>query len=457
MPYKIPSDTNPTEVECIKVYVPNDTEWRSLFWGAFSELARYFNYEMDGTHNAADVAKVWRTLFLQTEAEYQAGGGCGIMDVRTKPDDSCILQKSTDGETWEDWANINECQPAMRINPETCLLEVNCSSDPDNPNWQPVKTSAYDPRFDDIVPEPYPDGSLPEGQDPACVAAANAAAYFDYASLGYSNAIGGGSVLGAICAAIMSYVSAIQQVVFNVVLARVAIDFVFYNPATIVADQAAFDWDELKNILVCYFDNHGNASKTEYIGLQEAILARFDDSQIWRVIYSIISMIGPIGLTNVAKWAAITEAECDTCLETWEYDSDLESNLSDWFAATQPYDGQVLGVYSGDTWHTEYANAGNDLLNIKSPDIIPVNVRLTGVLIEAKTAIGTPYHLLQFSKSADWSVSGDYWSDLVADTWETREATFAEVDTRAINVFLRQQQHSPTGEVRRVKLTGVYV
>lgn len=309
MPYKIPENLEPEGVQCIRIYVPNDVEWRSLFWGTFSELARWFNYEKDGTEHGAQVARLWRTLYLQSETEFIEGGGCGLMDVRVKPDDDCILQKSADGETWEDWANLDDCGVKTRINPETCLYEVDCGDG----NWQPVKTSAYDPRFDDVVPDPYPDDSLPEGQDAACVAAANAASYFDYASLGYANAIGGGGVLGAICAAIMSYVSAIQQVVFSIVLERVAIDFAFYNTATIVADQAGFDWDDLKNLLVCYYDNHGNASKEEYTTLQEQIQSRFDDSQIWRVVYSIISMIGPIGLTNVAKWGGITEADCDSC------------------------------------------------------------------------------------------------------------------------------------------------
>ena len=106
--YRIPETINPGETTCIRVYVPTDTLYLGAFWQSYEFLTKWVAWERDAAHRAKDVAAVWKQAFDQARTEYEAGGGCGIMDVRQDTEHPCKLEKLQGGE-WEQFANLSLC------------------------------------------------------------------------------------------------------------------------------------------------------------------------------------------------------------------------------------------------------------------------------------------------------------------------------------------------------------
>lgn len=464
--YLFPIPVDPGSVLCFRVYIPNDPLYMAAFWSSYQFLSQWSAWKRDEDHNAKDVAAVWMPLYQQARTEFLAGEGCEVFDVRQNPDNSCRLDKSDDGgETWTEWANLQKCPPLVMQSPDGRLWWWNpVGGSEETGAWEPVPTDGLPDTAEPPIDPPYPPGSTEYEDDTArCIAAANITyqLYEGTRQLCYDWAV----VSVSVTALMIGLAAALFFPVIGVLIAIATVIFGLSDGITQEEAEAAWtsiDWESVRDNLACFMQRDGTlteSGKTSFLAWMEAqYTSEFNIA--WASAKLIVQNVSAAGLTSEGTIAqSVIEADCDptACLEVWEHDSTSDTDLADWFAAAQPYNSSILGTYSGGSWNSEYADAGNDLVNIKSPDFVPSNVRLTGILIEAQVAIGSPYHLLQFSESEDWSVSGTAWTDLAADVWETREATFSEIDVRSLNVFLRQQQHSPAAKIRRVKLTGVYV
>lgn len=99
----IPADLSPAGRRCIAVQVPDDPEWRAMFFGALYQLTTWNAYDRDAGHTAKDVASLWKSLIDDAHSQECAE----VLQFRQQ---TCILQKSTDGGvTWTDILNIEEC------------------------------------------------------------------------------------------------------------------------------------------------------------------------------------------------------------------------------------------------------------------------------------------------------------------------------------------------------------
>jgi hypothetical protein len=109
--YAIPSTIDPEAAVCIRVYVPADQYYIAAFWNSLDFFGKWVAWEKDDSHRAKDVAAMWRVWIDKTREEWDCSGGdCGMINVRQKPSEPCILQKQdTCGGAWVDFADLRLC------------------------------------------------------------------------------------------------------------------------------------------------------------------------------------------------------------------------------------------------------------------------------------------------------------------------------------------------------------
>lgn len=64
---------------CIRAYIPDHPLYIGAFWQAYTYFGRWLAWQRDSANTAAAVAAMWRTLIEQSRAEFEAGGGCGMI------------------------------------------------------------------------------------------------------------------------------------------------------------------------------------------------------------------------------------------------------------------------------------------------------------------------------------------------------------------------------------------
>jgi hypothetical protein len=108
--YRLPDNLEPDDSVCIRVYVPNADEYIAAFWQSYEFLSKWVAWERNTACDAKTAADIFRISFERARLEWLCSDGdCGIMDVRTKPDEPCTLQKQVSCDEWEDWAIITDC------------------------------------------------------------------------------------------------------------------------------------------------------------------------------------------------------------------------------------------------------------------------------------------------------------------------------------------------------------
>jgi hypothetical protein len=71
--YRCP-DTQPSDIECIRVRVPKDTLYIGAFWGHLEKLGYWLSWERGG-QKAKDAATLWKACISQSREEYELRGG----------------------------------------------------------------------------------------------------------------------------------------------------------------------------------------------------------------------------------------------------------------------------------------------------------------------------------------------------------------------------------------------
>lgn len=64
----------------VEVCIPDDDDYRLLFYTAVNFLAQWFNYERTGNDNGAKVARVWKQIRDSIDLTGSCGCGCGCGD-----------------------------------------------------------------------------------------------------------------------------------------------------------------------------------------------------------------------------------------------------------------------------------------------------------------------------------------------------------------------------------------
>lgn len=100
----LPPPLNPaTSTVCVTIEIPNTAEDIRNFLGKVYELGQWYSYDRTGDDLGERVAATWRPA-LQT-----VSFGCGGDMIRQNPESPCIIESSTDGETWTQIADITLC------------------------------------------------------------------------------------------------------------------------------------------------------------------------------------------------------------------------------------------------------------------------------------------------------------------------------------------------------------
>jgi len=82
----IPHDLSPTGFSCVRINLPDDAEWKAMFWGALDQLQLWSSYARDVDHNGRQIANIWENIFNDARQSDCASPetGCGY-DFHVSP------------------------------------------------------------------------------------------------------------------------------------------------------------------------------------------------------------------------------------------------------------------------------------------------------------------------------------------------------------------------------------
>jgi len=359
----------------VRAYLPKDSLMIAAFWSQYETLAKWIAWERGGTR-AKEAAALYRELFDRSrEINDCADGSCGLMDVRQKPDNPCVLQKLDDcSDEWIDFADTRLCSPKMRFNGLGVLEQWNGTE------WVP----AY-PVPGDGTGEPYAEGHdisnqianydpPPAGQDGACLAAINAVTYLQ--------------------AAINAQMAQLKELPFLVRLVDGFVGTWFLR----VYGMSAFGWNtllstifgypgsffgmsyeqawsamEIKSMLLeddiisydiredalCIFydayEDNGTMTEASFTGLMSDLQTEVSEREGIPAIkfewMMLLAFPGPTWMANISNNAGIDAHDCDVC--GWEKCWDFTSSNEGWHVQQDTenrWPDVDLGVWSGAGW-----------------------------------------------------------------------------------------------------------
>lgn len=291
--FPLPEDLEVSETMCVTIRIPNDQQYLSTLIGLLDMLkwSRNFARDDSGT-GAAVVSRTWQTA-LESEP-----------------------------------ISVEDCDmPEFRINPETCLLEVNCSDDPESPDWQTITTPATDPRTDIKYPPPYPDAP-PEGQSNECLAAANISAWVWIACGGWAGQLTYG-IFAQFVVQVMGVIGGLFTLLTDIIIDNTTTLFTEIDLETIEGDFAALDQQDFIDIIVCYLDSDGSMPSDNWGDFLDHLLAQAGDNQAWYLVHYCMLLVGWGGINLLGKIGGITEAECGSCGD-WTITQDLTASDGGW-------------------------------------------------------------------------------------------------------------------------------
>lgn len=306
--FPLPDDLEPDGTWCVKIRIPADQQYLGVLIGLVDMLkwSRNFARDASGT-GAAVVSRTWQQAIESEPIEVE---GCDM--------------------------------PEFRINPETCLLEVDCDGD-----WVVIKTPLVDPRTDIPYPPPYPDPP-PAGQTNECLAAANIAEWVWITGYNFASQLDSGGLFAEFIALVMSVITGFFTLAIDVILDSTNTLFSQIDPDTILADWSAIDKPDFINLIVCYLEPDGSFPSDKWGDFLTELTTRGATNQGWYLIHYIMLLMGWGGINLIGRIGGITEADCDAC--GWEQCDDMTISMHGWdimaFPPDDPFDPDtVLGSW----------------------------------------------------------------------------------------------------------------
>lgn len=108
--YPVPETPAPEGRRYVCVPVPDDQMHRLAFINQLRQLSKWTAWDYDEAHSAITCAAVWEEITQDVRQQLNENEGCGVnFDVRANPEVPCHLEKTTDGVTWEQWADVSNC------------------------------------------------------------------------------------------------------------------------------------------------------------------------------------------------------------------------------------------------------------------------------------------------------------------------------------------------------------
>jgi hypothetical protein len=284
----------------MSINVPDDPYHIAAFRGALLTLASANNWANDSAHTAKDVAAVWDEI-------YQEVSDCimGLMDVRQNTELPCKLEKTEDGETWEEFADLQLCPPRLRQS-KGKLQWFDGSAWVDLPN-------GGDERYDGEATPQWTDP--PEGESGACLAAENIVASYVTMLTQVKSGLEAVLTITGIVDIVAGYIG--TQTLFPPALFTLNISIAVGSLAALgigAIDEFldSDDIDTLKCIINCNASSDGAFTADEFETIQDEVDEQISEAQKL-VIGAWLDSYGPVGLTRAAAANGILDGDCDDC------------------------------------------------------------------------------------------------------------------------------------------------
>ena len=304
----LPQTIDPDRV-CVQLNIPNDPDHIAAFWGALWELTYWNKWQRDPDHKGTEVAQVWKDVWLKAVADNSDFGRCGVgnFDVRQNTEEPCTLEKTTDGDTWEPFADLTLCLKESIVSTPSGGLSVLSGGEYLTPTPAP---SDADPRTRARATRA---GTVDEIK---CLAAANASNVMwqlveqsiteikKYSALSlllvlsFVLSLVFGAPWGALAVPAIPAASAFVVLASLSTGAFTAKEFrefacILYNNCTVTDGVAAFNFSAVKTAVVAKQPSWG--------------------FNVWNAVYSLLDVIQESGLNLAADTTAITDPCCDFC------------------------------------------------------------------------------------------------------------------------------------------------
>lgn len=351
--YIIPETVDPEACQCIRVYVPDSPLYIAAFWASYEYLCNWLAWERDEEKRGKAVAAVWRPYFERAREEYLCSDGdCGLMDIRQKSGEPCIIEKQVSCEgDWEDSVNMKLCVPKMRF--VGGVLQQDITGDGD---WENAgdPEQPYDPRKDSPYVPPWV--TPPAGQSGECLSAANVATYIDYCSFMLAGTMVDGLTFFQTVGVAVTVLTALMDLV-PLTLLTATITALYAQVIDSWEDCRDFDViPKLTEILVCRYESDGSMTESNWqavisdLNAWRDTLTDNDERARWFLAIALVTLWGPVGMSIVGAIWGITSYECDYNECKWTHTFDFSVDDGGFELALEGYNG---AVYS-DFWRGTY-------------------------------------------------------------------------------------------------------
>lgn len=300
--YLIPEVDSDDEI-CVSFRIPNTQEYRMAARGAVMALSRWWNWEKDNQGSAKRVADKFKDILIES----LSFGECTmpLIDVRQNTELPCILEKTTDGSNWSQFANLTLCPPRIRTD-RGKLQWFNESAG----LWQDVNTED-DERTTGSYDAPWP--IVPSGQDAKCLSAENIMAVYSttFTKIRAGLVASDGAVAIASIVTLGLSIFIPQALIATAALALVGEGIKLGESGVAdLVDTAAID--NIKCGLFCSMSPDGTLTATAYNEFYASLADMFSGLKLTAVRYY-FDCLGVVGLNRQASASGITMADCSGC------------------------------------------------------------------------------------------------------------------------------------------------
>lgn len=465
--YRLPATIEPGDDVCIRVYVPKDSLYLAAFWAQYERLGMWLAWERGGTR-AKEAAAAWKVRIAKArQINDCAEGDCGIMDVRTKPNYPCVLQKWDDCESdWVDFADMRLCAPKMRVNGVGAIEQW------DGTQWVSVapgesEGGQYDPGHDLNNQIAHYDPP-PSGQDAKCLAAINAATYLQAAIDASMTELKELPYLVRLVDSILSTwywrVYGFANLVTDWIVPELW-EMTWAQAHTMMQDKSLTNEDDIiavdiiEDVICSLYDAYnddGTMSEANFDGLMGNLQEIIDNEtpntpkSIKLEWFMLLSWPGPTWMANISNNAGIDEYEC-SCCQQLVYDFTLGDQLG-WSA----YSANTT-VWDGTGWHDGYpSEKTEDGVSVSSPVMPAIRIRKVELYLDIVMEGSNPSAAL-YRYYSSWSQWRRTYDNLQVYTWSGLDWTPNGTSER-INVNIDEYTGGPNThtDARIVKVIVYY-
>lgn len=432
----IDPDDSPDATVCFR------SEWIPYIVGSLRQLllqSTWDTSDRDVLNLMQARAQLLIALFIEGCAE--------LKDVRQNTELPCKLEKTFDGETWEQFANLQLCPPKIRVGAGGGVEWF------DGTGWVPLPGGG-DERYDGGYNPPWP--TPPSGQTGNCLAAENIVAVFETSMLQGKVALEAGMIAMGIIASIGSILAPFMPAAIFVAVASSIGGMIFDGGTAFLTDvTSTTNLDTFKCAIETSSEADGSITADDFSAIKSYLDAKMTDATI-RALYEFwCDGLGPVGMSRMGAAAGINSGDCASCDEAWTvkmlgtWGNEDKIMLISGRGGTSPAStivgGEIIYATEGDTWWTTFKLDFSPGALITYIRVSAYEVESGGTGIGGGVAYDTDINTPSFGASGpshgawDWSdTPNTTLSNLIyiqAGNHDSRNVTYIEVRGIGFNPF----------------------